>query len=88
MDLDVWVPMPGEARNGVEIPSAALIWKGGMPWVYMKIASDTFQRCAVENAFDQSDRWFIPRVPRSECRNRGQRRPNAIVARVPLANSG
>ncbi len=60
IDLYVWVPMPGEARNEVEIPSASLIWKDGLPWFYMKIASDTFRRYAAENALDQGDRWFVP----------------------------
>lgn len=61
--LYVWVPMPGRTQRRVEIPTAALVWRDGMPWIYLKIASDTFKRCAVKNAPDQSDRWFIPEIP-------------------------
>ena len=59
MQIYVWIPVPGKARRGIEIPAEALVWRDGKPWAYRKTGPESFHRVPVENAPDHGERWFL-----------------------------
>ncbi len=40
----------GNAEPGVGIPSSAVVWQAGKPWMYLRTAPDTFERHAIDAA--------------------------------------
>lgn len=45
-------------HNGVNIPNEAIVWHGGMAWVYIKTGQDTFLRKPVSVATEIEGGWF------------------------------
>lgn len=52
------VGLDGKPREGVVVPSTAVVWHGGKPWVYVKGEGDTFVRREVSAAEPVPDGWF------------------------------
>jgi hypothetical protein len=48
----------GQAREGVVVPAAAVVWHGGKAWAYVKASADVFVRKEVSTAEEQRDGWF------------------------------
>jgi len=48
----------GNAREGVVVPSAAVVWHGGKAWAYVKEDDDLFVRKEVSTAQDLGNGWF------------------------------
>ncbi|PPC93414.1 MAG: hypothetical protein CTY33_08265 [Methylotenera sp.] len=44
--------------KGVIIPSSAVIWYGGKPWVYKQLAQDQFSRLPVNTDVEIENGWF------------------------------
>ncbi len=58
MRVDVWIPRQGEASRGVFLPRSAVIWYGGMPWVYVQSGKESFARIALSDYEEYGDGWF------------------------------
>ena len=52
------VGLDGGSRDGVIVPSSAVVWHGGKPWVYVKGEGDTFVRKEVSAAEAVPEGWF------------------------------
>lgn len=52
------VGLDGKPREGVIVPSSAVVWHGGKPWVYVKGEGDTFVRKEVSAAEAVPGGWF------------------------------
>jgi len=52
------VGLDGGPRDGVIVPSSAVVWHGGKPWVYVKGEGDTFLRREVSAAEAVPEGWF------------------------------
>lgn len=59
MRLDAWVPASGAASLGVLIPLSAVVWRDGLPWVFVKTGADDFIRRPVGNHSERGDAWFV-----------------------------
>lgn len=59
MRVDAWIPRGGQAARGVFLPASAIVWYGGLPWVYVKVEEDAFQRIAVPDHEEYGDGWFV-----------------------------
>lgn len=44
--------------KGVVIPSTAVVWYGGKPWVYRQIAKDQFSRLPINTEIEIENGWF------------------------------
>jgi hypothetical protein len=44
--------------TGVIIPSTAVIWYGGKPWVYRKLGADQFSRLPINTEVELENGWF------------------------------
>ena len=44
--------------SGVIIPSTAVIWYGGKPWIYRKIGADQFSRLPINTDVELENGWF------------------------------
>ncbi|OIR04463.1 hypothetical protein GALL_133940 [mine drainage metagenome] len=44
--------------NGVTIPSSAVVWYAGKPWVYQKIGVDQFSRLPINTDVEVENGWF------------------------------
>ena len=44
--------------SGVIIPSTAVIWYGGKPWVYRKLGADQFSRLPINTEVELENGWF------------------------------
>ena len=53
------VPLQAAERNGVTIPTAAVLWYAGQPWVYVQTAADSFQRRPLALNARQASGWFL-----------------------------
>lgn len=53
------------ARNGVIVPSNAVVWHGGKPWVYIKQAHHQFVRKPINADTEVEDGWFVEDLPAS-----------------------
>ena len=51
-----------QARSGMLVPSSAVVWYGGKPWVYIQTASDKFKRLSIEGAAEAENGWFVTGV--------------------------
>jgi hypothetical protein len=49
---------PGHMNSGVIIPSKAIVWYAGKPWVYVKSGNDTFVRKPVSAETETAEGWF------------------------------
>ncbi len=52
------VRLGGEARDGVILPAAAVVWHGGKAWAYLKEGDDLFVRKEVATADPAENGWF------------------------------
>lgn len=59
MNVDVWLPVETEARAGVFIPPAAIVWYGDRPWVYLAADRETFVRTGLEDYVITRHGWFV-----------------------------
>ncbi len=59
MRVDVWIPRHGQAVSGVFLPRSAVVWYGGMPWVYVQSGTDWFSRRALSDYEEYGDGWFV-----------------------------
>jgi hypothetical protein len=48
----------GKTREGVIVPSAAVVWHGGKAWAYVKEQDDLFVRKEVSTAQELANGWF------------------------------
>jgi hypothetical protein len=48
----------GKTREGVVVPSAAVVWHGGKAWAYVKEEDDLFVRKEVPTAQELANGWF------------------------------
>jgi len=48
----------GNTRDGVVVPSAAVVWHGGKAWAYVKEKDDLFVRREVSTAQELANGWF------------------------------
>lgn len=51
----------GQARPGVLIPEAAVVWWQGKAWCYQQVAAGRFSRREVPTANPVAGGWFVPR---------------------------
>jgi hypothetical protein len=59
MHMDAWIPRPGAAREGVEVPGAAVIWYANKLWVYARKGEDLFVRRPLREYEETRDGWFV-----------------------------
>jgi hypothetical protein len=59
MRLDAWVPGAAGARQGVEVPGAAVIWYADQLWVYKQVADDLFVRTRLAEYEETGTGWFV-----------------------------
>lgn len=59
MHMDAWIPRPGPAREGVEVPGAAVLWYANKPWVYARHGEDLFVRRPLREYEETRDGWFV-----------------------------
>ena len=50
--------LDGKTREGVVVPSAAVVWHGGKAWAYVKEEDDRFVRKEVSTAQELANGWF------------------------------
>jgi hypothetical protein len=48
-----------QARSGMLVPTSAVVWYGGKPWVYLQTAPDQFKRLSIEGATEAENGWFV-----------------------------
>lgn len=68
------VPAESTAASikGVMVPNQAIAWHGGMAWIYVKTAADTFLRKPIASDIELDDGWFDSSVsPGTEVVTRG-----------------
>jgi hypothetical protein len=51
----------GKARDGVVVPSAAVVWHGGKAWAYVKEEDEVFVRKEVSTSQELAGGWFDAR---------------------------
>jgi hypothetical protein len=44
--------------NGIVIPSEAVVWYGGKPWVYRKVSDNQFSRLPINTDIEVQNGWF------------------------------
>jgi hypothetical protein len=59
MRLDAWLAQDAKAARGVAMPLAAIVWSNGLPWVYVKIGADAFERRPVTGHRERGETWFV-----------------------------
>lgn len=59
MRVDAWIPLNGQTATGAFLPASAIVWYGGMPWVYLQSGPDTFRRIAITDYDEYGDGWFV-----------------------------
>lgn len=68
MRVDAWIPRGGSAARGVFLPASAIVWYGGLPWVYLQAGEETYRRVAITEYEEYGEGWFV----RSGLRNGDQ----------------
>ena len=58
--LNATVPQDSAVRQGVNVPTAAVIWYAGQPWVYVETAAGQFQRRPLDQVRNAQG-WFQAR---------------------------
>ncbi len=56
----------GQARAGVAVPAAALVWHAGKAWVYVKSGAEIFVRRPVEAEVPVAEGWFTTSLKAGE----------------------
>lgn len=56
--VHVRVPGGGEQEVGVALPSRAVVWHAGRPWIYLRKTPELFVRRPVDDAQPHGDGWF------------------------------
>lgn len=51
-----------QAQSGMLVPTSAVVWYGGKPWVYIQTAPDKFKRLSIEGASEAANGWFVANV--------------------------
>lgn len=59
MRVDAWIPRDGQKERGVFVPASAIVWYGGLPWVYLRIDETSYRRVAVTDYEEYGDGWFV-----------------------------
>lgn len=59
MRVDAWIPRSGQGAGGVFLPASAIVWYGGMPWVYLQVEPDAYRRVTVSDYEEYGDGWFV-----------------------------
>lgn len=55
------VPLQAAESDGVSVPTAAVLWYAGQPWVYVQTAAGSFQRRPLAMDARQATGWFQAR---------------------------
>ncbi len=56
-----FVPGSEQSTSGVQIPSAAVIWYAGQPWVYVQSGPERFARRPLHQAVETDSGFFVPK---------------------------
>lgn len=59
MRLKAWVALSGVPTQGVIIPSSAVVWYAGQPWVYVRLDPEHFVRRAISAPQSVPGGWFV-----------------------------
>ncbi|MDE2370464.1 MAG: hypothetical protein KGN16_15945 [Burkholderiales bacterium] len=54
------VELPGAPADGVRVPSQAVVWYAGQPWVYVRRDARHFARVPLLEAREEADGYFVP----------------------------
>lgn len=54
-----YLPISAEARKGVFVPSSAVVWYAGQPWVYVQDPPARFQRRPLGQAIEADGGYFV-----------------------------
>jgi biotin carboxyl carrier protein len=57
--VTAYLPVPGEPRKGVVIPSSAVVQFGGKQWAYVQLSDETFTRREVDTRYPTEGGWFM-----------------------------
>ncbi len=49
----------GKVMNGVRVPSSAIVWYDGTPWIFIKTGATSFERREISLTIPTADGWFI-----------------------------
>lgn len=60
MRVTARLPAQQQARAGVLVPDAAIVWFANQSWVYHKMAADKFMRQPVRTDIETPEGWFNP----------------------------
>lgn len=58
MQVKVLSTLSKGSVSGVIIPSTAVVWYGGKPWVYRKLGADQFSRLPINTEVELENGWF------------------------------
>lgn len=58
MRVNVVPAQSSTSSKGVIVPNQAIVWHGGMAWIYVKTQEDTFLRKPVASDVELDDGWF------------------------------
>ena len=59
MRLDASIPLSSQSTQGVLIPSSAIVWHEGRPWVFVRTGVDRFNRRLVGMHRELGEDWFV-----------------------------
>ena len=59
MRLDASIPLTSQSTQGVLIPLSAIVWYEGLPWVFVRIGVDRFERRSVGDHRELGEDWFV-----------------------------
>lgn len=59
MRVDAWIASRGGKATGVFVPASAIVWHGGLPWVYVESEPDRFLRRPVNDGLEYGNDWFV-----------------------------
>jgi hypothetical protein len=61
MRIDAWIPQTSQSVAGVDLPSSAVVWHAGKPWVYVRTDEELFARRTIPEYRDHGSVWFVTR---------------------------
>ena len=56
-----FVPGSEQSTSGVQVPSAAVVWYAGQPWVYVQSGPERFARRPLQPAVETDGGFFVPK---------------------------
>jgi multidrug efflux system membrane fusion protein len=56
-----FLPDSEQATPGVQVPSTAVIWYAGQPWVYVQSGAERFARRPLQQAVETDGGFFVPK---------------------------